>query len=259
MRLLVVSAAAFALAPVAVLIWLSFAADPVVTVPPSGYTLRWYRQAIETPTFLYAFATSLKVALAATVLGVAAGTLASIALVRIPFRGRALLRSVFLSPIAVPGIVLSTGIYLFYIQVERLGAYDLTDGLSGLVLAHCALTIPWSVRLVGAVLVGIDRSVEEAAASLGATPLTTFRRVTLPLMRGGIVAATLISCIVSFENLEVSLLLAGPGRSTLPIALMQYLEFRMDPTAAAVCALQILAIVGLLLLADRAVGLGRIV
>jgi putative spermidine/putrescine transport system permease protein len=115
------------------------------------------------------------------------------------------------------------------------------------------------VRLITASLVGMDRAVEEAAQSLGADRLTTFRRVTLPAILPGIVAAALFGFIASFGNLEMSLFLVGPGRTTLPIAILQYLEWKIDPTIAAVSVLQILFIGGAMLLTDRFVKIGRVV
>src|SRR3546814_18223951 len=89
--------------------------------------------------------------------------------------------------------------------------------MPGLITAHVLLTIPWTVRLVLASLQGLDRSAEEAAANLGARPITVFWRITLPMLKPGIVAATIFSFIQSFENLELKLLLVGPGMATLPI------------------------------------------
>ena len=95
--------------------------------------------------------------------------------------------------------------------------------------------------------------------NLGANRWTTFRRVTFPMMRAGLVAAALFSFITSFENLELSLLLVGPGRTTLPIAILQYLEFKVDPTIAAVSLIHIVLIGVLMLITDRFVKLSRVV
>jgi putative spermidine/putrescine transport system permease protein len=136
---------------------------------------------------------------------------------------------------------------------------DIKATFGGLVAANVLITIPWTVRLVTASLSGLDRSAEEAAANLGARPLTVFRRITLPMLRPGIVAAALFSFVSSFENLELNLLLVGPGRTTLPVAMLSYLEFRMDPTLAAVATAQIVMVTILMLLTDRFVKLSRIV
>ncbi|MFM7013160.1 MAG: ABC transporter permease, partial [Betaproteobacteria bacterium] len=131
--------------------------------------------------------------------------------------------------------------------------------LGGLVLAHICLTIPWTVRLVSASMHGLDPSIEEAARNLGANGRIAFFRITLPMLRPAIVAAALFSFIVSFENLEVSLSLVGPGSTTLPIAIMQYLEFNLDPTIAAVSSVQILLLGIIMLVTDRFVKLSQVV
>jgi len=133
------------------------------------------------------------------------------------------------------------------------------SALGGLIAGHVLVAIPWTVRLITASLVGMDRAVEEAAQSLGADRLTTFRLITLPAIMPGIVAAALFGFIASFGNLEMSLFLVGPGRTTLPIAILQYLEWKIDPTIAAVSVLQILFIGGAMLLTDRLVNIGRVV
>jgi putative spermidine/putrescine transport system permease protein len=120
------------------------------------------------------------------------------------------------------------------------------------------ITLPWTVRLVTASLAGFDRAVEEAALSLGATPLRAFLRVTLPVIRPGIVAAALFAFIVSFGNLEMTLFLVAPGQITLPIAILQYLQWRIDPTIAAVSLLQIVLIGAGMLVTDRFVRLTQV-
>ena len=115
------------------------------------------------------------------------------------------------------------------------------------------------VRLVSASLAGFDRSIEEAAQSLGAPPMTTFFRITLPTIRPGIVAAALFGFVVSFGNLEMSMFLVGPGRTTLPITILQYLEYRIDPTIAAVSVVQIVLIGIAMLITDHYVKLTRVV
>ncbi|MCC7275797.1 MAG: ABC transporter permease [Alphaproteobacteria bacterium] len=249
----------FILTPVIFVSWISFFSNEIVSFPPEGYTLRWFANVWEQRVFARGFVMSLQVAAIATVLGVSLGTLASIAIVRYRFPGRETLNMLLLSPLIVPGTVAGTALYIFYIAVDDALEWRLQATLEGLVLAHVMLTIPWTVRLVTASLVGIDRSVEDAAMNLGANRWTTFRRVTFPMMRAGLVAAALFSFITSFENLELSLLLVGPGRTTLPIAILQYLEFKVDPTIAAVSFVQILLIGTLMLITDRFVKLSRVV
>jgi putative spermidine/putrescine transport system permease protein len=242
---LVAAAFTLILAPVAMVMVISVFRQEIVSFPPSGFTLDWYVNAWARQEFARGFVTSAQVALAATLIGVPLGTAAAYALVR----GR----------LAVPGVVAGTALYMFYLRAEFWLDRDITSTLEGLVAAHVLLTIPWTVRLVTASLQGMDQSAEEAAANLGARPFTVFRRVTLPAMRPGIIAACLFSFIQSFENLELSLLLVGPGRTTLPVAMLNYLEFRVDPTLAAVASVQILIVAVLMLVTDRFVSIARTV
>ena len=127
------------------------------------------------------------------------------------------------------GIVLGTALYLLHVEATILTSLPVIGSTAALVAGHILIVIPWSVRLVTASLAGFDRSIEEAAQNLGATPTRTFFRITLPMIRPGIVAAALFGFVVSFGNLEMSMFLVGAGRTTLPIAILQYLEYRIDP------------------------------
>jgi len=247
------------LLPVIAVIGISGFAQEIVAFPPEGWTLRWYVNAWEKREFARGFATSLQVALLATAIGVPCGTLAALAIGRGTFPGRGTLNTLLLGPLAVPGVVAGTALYLFYVRAEFWLDDDIKGTLAGLIAAHVLLTIPWTVRLVAASLQGLDLAAEEAAANLGARPATVFRRVTLPLLRPGVVAACLFSFIQSFENLELTLLLTGPGRSTLPVEMLNYLTFRVDPTLAAVATVQILLVGALMLVTDRFVSLSRVV
>lgn len=247
------------LLPLIFVVWLSFFDSAFPSFPPPGYTLKWFAKAAQETSFVSGFVTSVQVATISAAVGVTAGTLASLALVRGTFRGRGVLNMLLLSPLIVPGIVIGTALFIFYVDIAEIFRWDPMRQLTGLVFAHTMLTIPWSIRLISANLVMIDPAVEEASRNLGASRWTTFRRVTLPIMRSGIVAATLFSFIVSFENLEVSLMLVAPGYTTFPIALLQYLEFNIDPTIAAASTVQIVVIGLGLLITDRYVKLSRIV
>jgi putative spermidine/putrescine transport system permease protein len=159
----------------------------------------------------------------------------------------------------VPGIVLGIALYVFQVQAEITTEWPILGSIGGLIAGHVLIVVPWVVRLVMASLANADRAVEEAAQSLGANRFTTFRRVTIPIILPGVVAASLFGFVSSFGNLEMSLFLVGPGRTTLPIAILQYLEWKIDPTIAAVSVLQIAIIGAAMLLTDRFVNLSRVV
>ncbi|QCI67207.1 ABC transporter permease [Phreatobacter stygius] len=257
-RLAVIAAYALIFAPVVLVVITSFFADEIVSFPPSGLTFQWYVNAWSKREFARGFETSLKVALAATIIGVPLGTAAALALVRSSLPGKPAINSLLLGPLAMPGVVAGAALYMFYLKLENALDHDVNATIVGLVAAHVLLTIPWTVRLATASLQGLDRAPEEAAANLGASPFVVFTRITLPMLRPGIVAASIFSFIASFENLEITLLLVGPGLTTLPVAMLNYLEFRMDPTLAAVATVQIVLIGALMLITDRFVKLSRV-
>ena len=250
---------AYILTPLFFVTWLSFFYQEIPSFPPEGYSLRWYGAIWTNARFLDGFFLSIRVALVATAIGVSLGVPAALCISRYRFRGREALNSLLLLPLVVPGIVLGIAIYVFHVEAEIATGLPILGSLGGLIAGHTLIVIPWTVRLVTASLAGVDRSIEEAAQSLGADRFTTFRRVTLPAILPGVVAAILFGFVSSFGNLEMSLFLVGPGRTTLPIAILQYLEWKIDPTIAAVSVLNIALIAGAMLLTDRFVKISRVV
>ncbi|MBI3506563.1 MAG: ABC transporter permease [Proteobacteria bacterium] len=250
---------AYLLLPLLFVTWLAFFAQEIPSFPPNGYSLKWFQAIPGNERFVSGFVLSLQVAIVATAIGLLLGVPAAICLVRTRFAGREAVSSALLLPLVVPGIVLGIALYVFHVEVEILTELPILGSLGGLIAGHVLIVIPWTVRLVTATLVGMDRSIEEAAQSLGADRLTTFWRITLPSILPGMVAAALFGFISSFGNLEMSLFLVGPGRTTLPIAILQYLEWKIDPTIAAVSVLQIVFIAGAMLLTDRFVKISRVV
>lgn len=250
---------AYILIPLFFVTWLSFFNQEIPSFPPEGYSLKWFRAVPGNDRFVSGFLLSLQVSVLATAIGLAIGVPAALCLARYRFTGREAINSILLLPLVVPGIVLGIALYVFHVEAAIATDWDILGSFAGLVSGHILIVIPWTVRLVTASLAGMDRSIEEAAQSLGANRLTTFRRVTMPAILPGIVAAALFGFISSFGNLEMSLFLVGPGRTTLPIAILQYLEWKIDPTIAAVSVLQILFIGAAMLITDRFVRISRVV
>jgi len=251
-------ALAYILTPLVFVTWLAFFRQEIPSFPPEGYSLRWFEAIWGNDRFVSGFLLSLELAVIATSIGLLLGLPAALCLARFGFRGHELMSSLLLLPLVVPGIVLGIALYVFHVEAEIATGLPLVGSLGGLIGGHVLIVIPWTVRLVSASLAGLDRSIEEAAQSLGADRLTTFRRVTLPAIRPGVVAAALFGFVTSFGNLEMSLFLVGPGRTTLPIAIIQYLEWKIDPTIAAVSVVQIALIAAAMLVTDRYVKLSRI-
>lgn len=249
----------FILLPLIFVFWLAFFRQEIPVFPPEGYSLRWFAAAANTKSFVDGFVLSLQVGVISTLLGLVIGVPASLALVRHRIVFGPAVNTLLLLPLVMPGIVLGTSIYVFQIETEIATGLPILGSLWGLVAAHTLVVIPWVVRLVTASLVGFDRSIEEAAQNLGAGPWTTFWRVTLPSIRPGMVAGGLFGFVTSFGNLEMSLFLVGPGRTTLPIAILQYLEWKIDPAVAAASVIQIVLIGAAMIVTDRYVKLSRVV
>ncbi len=243
--------------PLLLTLYLSVFNQKLIAFPPPGYTLSWYPAIL--PNFGDAIVTSLELAFAAVIGSLLLGVPAGIALSRHRFRGRAVISTLLLSPLTVPGIALGLATYLFLVLIEVWTGLALTGSLPGLILAHLVITMPWVVRLCVASLINHDRAAEEVATSLGARPLTVIWRVTLPAMRQGIIAAGLFAFIFSFGNLEMALFLVAPGITTLPVAVLEYLEYHIDPLVAAVAVAQMILVGGLMVVLDRFVRLGQVV
>lgn len=256
-RLLLISAVAIIFVPLVLTIYLSLFDETIIVFPPKGYTLQWYARIL--PQFGGALQTSLLVALAAVAMSVLLGVPAGIGLSRYRFRGRDAVATLLLAPLTVPGIAIGLGIFVLAVLIEERTAWPLSGSLWLMVAAHILITLPWVVRLCLASLANHDPSTEEAAASLGARPWTVVWRVTLPAMRGGIVAGALFAFVVSFENLEMTLFLTAPGMTTLPIAVLSYLQYHIDPLVAAVAVIQVVLVGTALVLLDRQVPLARVI
>lgn len=244
--------------PLILTVYLSFFNEKLIIFPPRGYTLGWYEAVI--PHFAGPLLTSLEVAAIAVPASLLLGVPAGLALVRRDFRAKPAIGTLLLAPLTVPLIAVGLAIYLFAVSIEEVTGAALAGSFYVLLAGHMMFTTPWVVRLVVASLVNEDRAAEEAAASLGAPPWTVFRRVTLPAMRQGLIAATLFSFIATFGELEMTLFLVSPGMTTLPIAILGYLRYHIDPLISATTVMQMGLIGAGLLVIDRfVIRLGRIV
>ena len=256
-RLLLAAAIGVISVPLVLTFYLSVFDETLITFPPHAYTIRWYARIL--PEFGGGLRTSLLVAMAAVAVSLVLGVPAAIGLARHRFRGRGALSTLLLAPLTVPGIAIGLGIYVVAVLIEERTEWPLSGSIPVMVAAHVLIALPWVVRLCLAALANRDPAAEEAAASLGAPPWRVVWRVTLPAMRGGIVAGALFAFIVSFENLEMTLFLTAPGMTTLPISVLQYLQYHIDPLVAAVAVAQVMLVGVALLLLDRLVPISRAV
>ncbi len=252
-HVLVVAMLVFLLAPVLLVIPMSFSADRVLAWPPSGFSFKWYVAMMEERGLAEAARNSLILAVIVTFATLAIALPAALALDRWQFAGRDAILAVLTAPLLLPTIVLALALLIIFVGAGLLGTWP------GLMLAHMLVTLPYGVRVLSTALSTLPPSVEEAAASLGAPPSAVFRRVTLPLMVPGLVATCAIVFLVSFDEVVISLFIVGPQLVTLPVALFRYVESRTDPMVAAVSTLLVVFSLAIVLVLDRAVGLRRAV
>lgn len=242
----------FILAPLVCVIAVSFNEAAVPAFPPTALSIKWYVHALTLDLFVNSTKTSLWLALAATLISTPLGTLAAIGLSRTRSRARHLIEAVFLAPLVVPGIVIGISLLV------AMAAIDVREAPVRLLLAHVLIVMPYSIRTVMASLSRVDDTLEEAALTLGATPLQTFFLVTLPLIRPGVIAGAIFSFILSFDDVAVSMFLIDARTGTLPIAIMSYLEYNFDPSIAAISSLLIIVTLALAVGLERIFGLKRL-
>jgi putative spermidine/putrescine transport system permease protein len=243
----------FILAPILVVIPVSFSETQYLVFPPRGFTLRWYANFFATRELADSLWTSLHLAAWTTAICTVLGTMAALALVRARYPGREALRTFLMAPIVMPRLVLGIAFLMFISKTVLSGRFG------GLLIAHVVVALPYVIRTVGASLVGLDRAVEEAASSLGASPLVAFRTVTLPLLKPGILAGAIFAFVTSFDELVASLFLTGPRLTTLPVQIYTYIEYTSDPTIAAISVVLIGFTTAVVLVTERIVGFGRFV
>jgi putative spermidine/putrescine transport system permease protein len=233
-RVFVAAVLLFLIAPILVVVPLSFNSEPYFTFPMPGVSLRWYEDFFTNDRWTLALQTSVKVAVAVTVFATALGTLAALGLSRASFPARTLIMSLLISPMVVPVIISAVGMYFFYTRI------GLSNSLLGLILAHTALATPFVVIVVTATLSGFDHSLTRAGASLGAPPTRVFFKVILPLILPGVISGALFACVTSFDEVVVVLFLAGPEQRTLPKQMFSGIREMISPTITAAATLLII-------------------
>ena len=251
-RLLLALPLAFMTLPTVVVIVASFNPTAILSFPPVGLSLRWYVQALTYPQFQRAALNSLIVTAASAAMALPIGTAAALALVRHRPRGSVFWNAALLSPLVVPGVAAGLG---FLILAAR---FALLASRWVLIAAHVVLVLPFVVRSAAVSVANLDPALERAAASLGAAPWRVFRRVTLPLLCPGLVAALLFAVIVSVNEFVVSLFLTTRVTEILPVAMFTYVVNYTDPTMAALSTLFIVGTFILVFVVDRVLDLSRV-
>ena len=242
---------AFLVAPILVIVPLSFNAEPYFTFTegmlrfdPEAYSLRWYREIVENDAWTRALGNSLLIGLAATVLATALGTLAALGLASRAMPARRAAMGLLILPMVTPLIISAAGMFFFY------SSLGLSQTHLGLILAHAALGTPFVVITVTATLSAFDTNLTRAAASLGAGPLRTFRRVQLPLIAPGVLSGALFAFAASFDEVVVVLFMAGENQRTIPRQMWAGIREQISPAILAVATFLIVFAVVLLFTVD---------
>jgi putative spermidine/putrescine transport system permease protein len=234
----------FLLMPILVIIPLSFSASSFLAYPMPGWSLQWYENLFSSEDWARATRNSFIVAPLATFLATFLGTLAAVGLARIQFRGKGLLMSLLIAPMVVPIVVVGVSTYLFFAKI------GLADTYLGLILVHAALGAPFVLTTVLATLQNFNHNLVRASLSLGASPLETFFRITLPIIAPGVISGALFAFATSFDEVVVTLFIAGPTQVTLPRQMFTGIRENINPTIAAVATLLIIFTSTLMLLLE---------
>lgn len=214
-------------APSLIVIPLSFTDRPSFVFPPTGWSTQWYVNFFTDPSWLWSLEASIRVGLLVAIVATVCGTAAAVAFSRTRFFGDQGLRALLLSPMIVPVIVVSIGIYAIYLRLNLLGT------TLGFVVAHSVLALPFVIIPVSASLQGFDRRLEDAAAICGASKWTTFRTITLPQVAPGVLSGALFAFATSFDEVVLSLFIQSPYLQTLPVRMYSSITRDTDPTIAA--------------------------
>lgn len=229
----------FLFAPVAVVILLAFNANQFGSFPIEGLSMRWFEALWNNDAIVRAFKTSLLLGALTSAISTTLGTMAALAMVRYDFPGKRTISTLLVAPILIPEVVLAVALLLFLQFLAMPKSFGL------LLMGHVVFTLPFVLLVVQARLVSIRRDVEEAAMSLGATPIQTFFEITLPLMMPAVMAGMLFSFTISFDDITGTLFWKPGGVETVPTQIFAMLRNSISPEINALGTVMIFLTVGL--------------
>ncbi|MEO8751776.1 MAG: ABC transporter permease [Casimicrobiaceae bacterium] len=242
----------FMLAPIVVVCAIAFTPEGYLSFPTKGLSLRWFKAIADYPEFLRAARTSLLLGVVSSLVVLLFAVPAALAIARHRFPGRSVLTALLMSPLMIPHAVLGIAFLRFFNEIGLAGT------LTGLILAHLVIVLPFALRLALASATGLDARIEQAAVSLGATPWIVFRRITWPLILPGVISGWMLAFIQSFDEVTMTVFIAAPGTETLPVRMFLYIQDSIDPMVTSVSACVIALTVILLVIVDRLFGLEKI-
>jgi len=247
-------AALVMLAPILIVVGISFNPTAAQSFPPGGFSLQWYSEFFNyRPFFKGFFFISIPIALVTGFLGTAMGVMTSYVLARFDVPYEHHIQSVVYAPLVIPSVILGLSLLLFFAR------WDLRWAPANIVAGHTLTVLPYTVLITLTSFYKVDEDLEMAARNLGASKLQAFVKVTLPLMKGGLVASFLLAFVLSFSDINIALFLTEGGTITLPMAMYQFLLYESTPLIAATAVMQILLVFVMVVLVGRLVGFKTLV
>ncbi|KQS71610.1 polyamine ABC transporter permease [Rhizobium sp. Leaf371] len=248
----------FLILPILVVVPLSFNPEPyfsftrsMLLLQPDGWSLRWYREVAESAQWRLALKNSVTIAIIVTPVATALGTAAALGLRHLGGSVRTLVAAVLGAPLIIPVIIVATGTYLFFAPL------GLTQSLTGIVIVHVVLAAPFVVVTVSGTLTTFDAQLSRAAATLGASPLRAFARVTLPLIVPGVISGALFAFVTSFDEAVVTLFLASYDQRTVPLQMWSGIRDQLSPAVLVVASLLVLLVAIMMVVANLVQALKR--
>ncbi|WP_137390581.1 ABC transporter permease [Rhodoligotrophos defluvii] len=233
----------FLVLPTLVIVPMSFSSATFLSFPPPGFSLQWYEAFANSPDYRIAILNSIKIGIPAAFLATVFGTLAALALVRGSLPGKRLLSSMMLAPLILPQIVLAIGLYPVMVRLGIIGSYP------AILLGHTVVCMPLVFITVAASLRSYAPTYELAAMTLGAKPWATFRFITFPMIRAGVVLGFIFAFTFSFDELILAIFLTSPATRTVPRLLWEHLNYQMTPVIAAATVVLLVITLSLLVAA----------
>jgi putrescine transport system permease protein len=196
----------------------------------TGFSLKWYKALLSDPIILRATVTSIKVAVLSATVSVVLGTLAAIIITRFKiFRGKTLFVGAITAPLVMPEVVMGLSLLMLFVGMEKIFGWPLGNGTATVTIAHITLTLSYVTMIVQARLQDTDMAIEEAALDLGASPITVFFLITLPIISPAIITGWLLAFALSLDDVVIASFVAGPGATTLPMIVFSGLRFGISP------------------------------
>ncbi|PLC53266.1 ABC transporter permease [Pollutimonas nitritireducens] len=242
----------FITAPLLVVVAVSFTSLGYISLPSDGLSLRWFYAILDERQFIDAFLMSAWLALVSASVAVILAVPAALGLAHYRFPGRNALTAFFLSPLMIPHVVMGIAFLRFFNQAGFSGSFG------WLSMTHVIVVFPYALRLTLASVIGLSRDTELAARSLGARPHTVFRRIVLPLILPGVAGGWMLAFIQSFDEVTMTIFVATPGTTTLPVAMYSYISQSIDPLVASLSTVLIVVTTITMFVLDRLVGLDRV-